>query len=258
MEEAGLFTQLKGEIINGAVDWAAGAFPGAGIVGEGGIFIMDEAAGSYILNVAGNSLASALSVVGTVFAVYNLVMMIIKLIYACEPSETKLSINRQMKLCHYVGDYCSSKFLGICLEKKKSYCCYTSMLSRVMNEQVRGQLGTGFGEPENPSCGGISTDEMSAVDMERVDLSEWIQSLNLAGVMTTSAVEAQARYSQTNVLHGVSATRTTVTATPDARFKALYRTGTDAGAVDAQRNAITQEANKALTAGALPTIHGNQ
>jgi hypothetical protein len=84
------------------------------------------------------------------------------------------------------------------------------------------------------------------------------QSLNLAGVMTTSAVEAQSRYSQTNVLQGVSANRTTVTATPDARFKALYGAGTNAGAVDAQRNAITQEANKALTAGALPTIHGNQ
>lgn len=37
--------------------------------------------------------------------------------------------------------YCSKKFLGVCLTKRKAYCCFESKLARILQEQGRRQLG---------------------------------------------------------------------------------------------------------------------
>ena len=123
--------------------------------------------------------ATVFTVVSWIYTAYVVATMIIQTIYACEDEEFELVSNRDLGNCHYVGSYCKSKVLGACIEKRKTYCCYQSPLSRIMNEQVRLQgdvLGVdfdGFGTAKHPKCAGIPLDKIDKIDWDRVDLSEW-------------------------------------------------------------------------------------
>jgi hypothetical protein len=77
--------------------------------------------------------------------------------------------------CHYVGSYCSRKikFIG-CVQKKKTFCCFSSPLARIVQEQGRPQLGKGWGDPKSPDCSGFTIDEFQKLDFSKIDFSEWI------------------------------------------------------------------------------------
>lgn len=75
-------------------------------------------------------------------------------------------------LCHYVGTYCSSKVLGVCTTKKQSYCCFSSKLTRILQEQGRAQLGMGWGKTKSPDCEGFLVEEFQRLDLSRMDFSE--------------------------------------------------------------------------------------
>jgi conjugal transfer mating pair stabilization protein TraN len=93
---------------------------------------------------------------------------------SCTPDEQKLGMARGSNLCTYVGSYCSSKFLGGCVETTQNYCCFNSKLSRIINEQGRPQLGRNFGTAENPDCRGFTADEFQHLDFSKVDMSEFV------------------------------------------------------------------------------------
>jgi hypothetical protein len=77
--------------------------------------------------------------------------------------------------CHYVGSYCAQKikFIG-CVQKKKTFCCFSSPLARIVQEQGRPQLGKGWGDPKNPDCSGFTIYEFQKLDFSKIDFSEWI------------------------------------------------------------------------------------
>lgn len=92
----------------------------------------------------------------------------------CKPQEEQLAKLRKARRCHYVGSYCSNKTaFGVCLLRKKTYCCYGSKLSRIIAEQGRLQLGKGWGSAKNPDCSGFTLEEVSQLDFEAMDLSEF-------------------------------------------------------------------------------------
>lgn len=65
---------------------------------------------------------------------------------SCSSDEKALGKAKEKKLTVYVGEYCSKKVLGVCLEKKRGYCQFDSKLARIVQEQGRrDQLGVGFG-----------------------------------------------------------------------------------------------------------------
>ena len=97
---------------------------------------------------------------------------LIKPIFACGSEEKELAVKKDEKLCHYVGSYCSSSFLGVCITKKKSYCCFSSKLSRSVMVQGKSQLGSSWGTAEHPNCDGLSPAQLQQVDMSNIDLSE--------------------------------------------------------------------------------------
>lgn len=74
--------------------------------------------------------------------------------------------------CAYVGSYCADSFLGICLTKKKVYCCFESKLSRILQEQGRAQLGLKWASPKTETCRGFTIDEFARLDLSRMDFSE--------------------------------------------------------------------------------------
>lgn len=93
---------------------------------------------------------------------------------SCKDSEIQLMKSQEKKLCHYVGSYCSKKIpiIGTCQTTTKSYCCFGSKISRIINEQGKAQLGIGWGSSESPNCRGLTADEMQNLKFDTMDLSE--------------------------------------------------------------------------------------
>ncbi|MBA4766748.1 MAG: conjugal transfer protein TraN [Porphyrobacter sp.] len=90
----------------------------------------------------------------------------------CSRQEMLLHERDAKGLCAYVGTYCSDSFLGVCLTKKKAYCCFESKLSRILQEQGRKQLNKPWGKPKTEQCRGFTLDEFSRLDLSQMDFSE--------------------------------------------------------------------------------------
>ncbi|EDH0500437.1 type-F conjugative transfer system mating-pair stabilization protein TraN, partial [Salmonella enterica subsp. enterica serovar Typhimurium] len=64
----------------------------------------------------------------------------------CSSDEKALAKAKTNKLTVSVGEFCSKKVLGVCLEKKRSYCQFDSKLAQIVQQQGRnGQLHISFG-----------------------------------------------------------------------------------------------------------------
>lgn len=97
---------------------------------------------------------------------------------SCSSDEKALGEAKNKKLTVYVGEYCSKKVLGVCLEKKRGYCIFDSKLARIVQEQGRhGQLGIGFGSGEHPDCRGITVDELQRLDFGVMNFSDFYSDL---------------------------------------------------------------------------------
>ncbi|MEM4591786.1 MAG: conjugal transfer protein TraN [Sulfolobales archaeon] len=97
----------------------------------------------------------------------------------CSNSEKELKKRREAGTCKEIGTYCSKKVLGVCIEKKRSFCCFNSQLARILQESCfRPQLGRGWGSPKNPDCGGIALSDFQRVDLGNPDcvraIEDWI------------------------------------------------------------------------------------
>ncbi|ABC65050.1 conjugal transfer protein TraN [Erythrobacter litoralis] len=90
----------------------------------------------------------------------------------CDREEVLLHERDAQGLCAYAGTYCSKKFLGVCLTKKKAYCCFESKLSRILQEQGRKQLPKPWDKPREEQCEGFTLDEFAQLDLSQMDFSE--------------------------------------------------------------------------------------
>lgn len=98
---------------------------------------------------------------------------------SCSSEEKALGKAKDKKLTVYVGEYCSKKVLGVCLEKKRGYCVFDSKLARIVQEQGRReQLGVGFGKGKSPDCRGITVDELQRLDFGVMNFSDFYDDLN--------------------------------------------------------------------------------
>ncbi len=101
-------------------------------------------------------------------------MMVIQMVWKCEEEEFELNAKRALNSCTKVGSYCKTKVLGACIEKRESYCCFSSPLSRIIQEQVRPQLGMSWGGAKAPQCEGIPLDRLADIDWTQINLDEWL------------------------------------------------------------------------------------
>jgi len=93
----------------------------------------------------------------------------------CDEEEAKLAMKRGAGLCSdKIGDWCTKKVLGVCITRKRSYCCYNSKLAKIINVQGRAQLGIGWGDEESPSCSGFDIAQLKAIDFSKIDFSEFV------------------------------------------------------------------------------------
>lgn len=171
------------------VDWGRSIFGDAfnSYVGEAGISSLVDGAGA------------AMEFLSTFMMYYAVAMILIQIIWSCDDAEFELATKRELKSCVYLGRYCSSRFLGVCYERSQSYCCYHSPLARIIQEQVRSQLGIRMpGASSNPICPGLTVAQLQSVDWNRIDLSEWLSYLQSADLHPTGPASADAMYSAGN------------------------------------------------------------
>ncbi len=102
---------------------------------------------------------------------------------SCSAEEKLLSQKKRAGTCHYIGEFCSRKirlgFARICIQKKKSSCCFNSKLARIINEQGRPQLNKGWGSASNPECKGFTPEEFQKLDFSRIDMSEFVEDIRV-------------------------------------------------------------------------------
>ena len=110
----------------------------------------------------------------------------------CTSNEYEIIQAKTQKIVHYLGSYCSSSFLGICLERSRSFCLYNSKFARVFQQQYRAVSGTGWLGARDETCPGLTYTELQAVDLNSFDLSElYADMLASASIEDPVALEAR-------------------------------------------------------------------
>lgn len=134
-------------------------------------------------------------------------------VLSCDASDAMTAIRKGQNLCQHVGTYCSSKFLGACVESKEAYCCYNSRLARIVQQQGRAQLGRQWGTAEAPQCDGFTPEEFQRLDMSAMDLSEFIAEIQAKAVntipgttraVTNISTKVNSYFGQTSPASGIS------------------------------------------------------
>lgn len=96
----------------------------------------------------------------------------------CNSEEKALGKAKKDKLTVSVGEFCSKKVLGVCLQKKRSYCQFDSKLAQIVQQQGRnGQLHIGFGSSKHPDCRGITVDELQNIKFDQMDFTNFYEDL---------------------------------------------------------------------------------
>lgn len=167
-------SSFKQDLVNASAEWVADTFG----QGTADLFFQTGASGATEL---GGTAGTAMGWIMTAYMYYSIFILAVNLIWECEQKEFELGAKRELKLCHHVGSYCASAVLGSCVEKRESYCCFNSPLSRIVQEQVRPQLGLSWGSSENPSCSGITIEQLQKIDWSKINLDEWLAILNMTG-----------------------------------------------------------------------------
>lgn len=100
--------------------------------------------------------------------------LLLKLGANCSDKDRNVARNRENGLCHQIGTYCSKKTLfGICLKKRKTFCCFNSTLAKAIHVQGRRQIGLDWGNAKFPNCSGYTVANFQKLDLSKLDLTDF-------------------------------------------------------------------------------------
>lgn len=96
----------------------------------------------------------------------------------CSKNEQLLIEKRKKNLCVYVGKEINKK-AGITTLVKHHYCCFGTLLDKVVQVQARKQLGLSFGSGKAPDCRGLTLAEIQRINWDEIDFTEFIEDLKV-------------------------------------------------------------------------------
>lgn len=183
---------FKQEIMNQAYRWINEFFP------ELANTIFQESAttaGSYVLNQAiAQQVATFVNFMMMAYMYYQAAMLAYNLFADCgddDGRQVEFNYKREkLRVCHMMSSRCRNRdFFGAIRSEYRKACCFGSPLSRILQEQIRPQIGLGWGSACSPQCRAITLSELQTVDWGQVDLSEWTAILYESGIFPDSANE---------------------------------------------------------------------
>jgi hypothetical protein len=78
---------------------------------------------------------------------------------------TAEKVSSDQPICQKIGDYCISSLFKKCIQRKATYCCYSSMFDLAFAKAARNSIeGFNFGDSKSPNCRGITIDEFKKID----------------------------------------------------------------------------------------------
>jgi hypothetical protein len=190
-ETGEVISHTFGEGIMGAVQqqvsqWIYDALPQA--LGDA-LFATGTGSASNTVTGLSGPMQTAANVFGYImvaYMVYQLVNLAAMLLTQCDENEEDVGMKLEMRQCFQTSDkYCVSEVLGVCLVKQKDHCCYSSMLARIIMEQAAPML-----DKDMSQCGGLTPDELSNLDFDQIDLSEWTSTMIEQGMVPESNEES--------------------------------------------------------------------
>lgn len=108
----------------------------------------------------------------------SIAIQVIMSAMTCNEDEAMLALRRGASLCSpKIGDWCDKRVLGVCITRKRSYCCYNSKFAKIINVQGRQQLGMGWGDSKSPSCAGFTAGQLKNIDFRHIDMTELIDDI---------------------------------------------------------------------------------
>jgi len=120
------------------------------------------------------TVATIIQIIAIVVAIYSIVNFVYNLAFQCTYNDKMTGIQLGQARCIYKGKRCAKKLPIIgCIKSKNKYCCYHSLLARIIHEQGEPQIGLDTGD----SCRGFTPDELAMIDFSQIDLSEYMQYL---------------------------------------------------------------------------------
>ena len=96
----------------------------------------------------------------------------------CSPEAKNLAKKRKEKKCVEIGTFCYTKvpILG-CVIERTTFCCYDSIIAKIINQEAKKQLGRNNGYAENPSCTGLNKEDLERIDLSNVDFTEFYEEI---------------------------------------------------------------------------------
>ncbi|WP_435000209.1 conjugal transfer protein TraN (plasmid) [Vibrio scophthalmi] len=115
------------------------------------------------------------------YAAYQITKLAITILSECDDSEMQMGMKIERGQCIYDSKSCYKDTPFGCFIERKYYCCYPSPLGRIIMEQAAPQLGIEM-DPKGGSCEGMTLEQMSNLDWDQIDLTEWENLVMATGV----------------------------------------------------------------------------
>jgi conjugal transfer mating pair stabilization protein TraN len=96
----------------------------------------------------------------------------------CDQKDQMTMIKKGGNLCTFTEEYCSKRLpiIRTCIEKTEGYCCFNSVLAKIINRQGGLQIGR-----SRLDCSGFSDDEFAQIDFASMNFSEFLAEINNPG-----------------------------------------------------------------------------
>ena len=128
------------------------------------------------------SVASFMTAVSAAYAAVQIALALYQKFNGCDEVEMDMPQEIKSKECFFAYKQSCNKKWGICMNKHKDkYCCFDSLLARLMMQQIITQSDV-FGQSytqhqwyDSQQCRGLTLSEVALADFSEVDLTEWYQ-----------------------------------------------------------------------------------
>ena len=101
----------------------------------------------------------------------------------CGENAKNLVKKRLHNKCVEVGKFCSKKIKPFgCTSRKTTFCCYDSILAKIINQEAKKQLGISNGTPKVPNCDGVALEDFDKVDLSKADFSEFYREIVVSNI----------------------------------------------------------------------------
>jgi len=132
-----------------------------------GMLSGEEISQKFLGEELGTMVYDVINFLGVVYTAYQVYKLVVAIAFQCDDDDYTLSQNRQMNLCFKINSHKERK-LGKTIYNEHTYCCFDTLLGKIINRAGRKQLGI-----NQDNCNALTQNEFKQIDLTKVDFSEW-------------------------------------------------------------------------------------